>query len=78
MAYAPALVQKDNYMSIKELEHAVSQLSCDEMAAFSHWFDEFRAEQWDRQIESDILSGRLDAIGKRADADFESGRCTPL
>lgn len=36
------------------------------------------ADQWDRKIESDILEGRLDAAGKRADEDYEAGRCTPL
>jgi len=42
------------------------------------WFEEFAAEQWDRQIEADIAAGRLNAVGKRADEDFEAGRCTPL
>ena len=32
----------------------------------------------DRQIEVDILAGRFDAAGKRAEADFEAGRCKPL
>jgi hypothetical protein len=44
----------------------------------SHWFEEFLADQWDRRIEADILAGRLEAAGRRADEDFESGRCTPL
>ena len=65
-------------MSVEELELVVSSLTADELALFARWFDEFRAEQWDRQIESDVLAGKLDAAGKRADDDFESGRCTPL
>ena len=65
-------------MSIEELELVVSRLAEDELALFSRWFDEFRAEQWDRQIEADIPAGKLDAAGQRADNDFESGRCTPL
>ena len=28
------------------------------------------ADQWDHQIEADILAGRLDAAGKRADEDL--------
>ena len=28
------------------------------------WFEEFLAEQWDRQIEADILAGRLEAAGR--------------
>lgn len=65
-------------MSIEELEIVVSHLAADELDLFSKWFDEFRAQQWDRQIEADILAGRLDAAGQRADDDFESGRCNPL
>ena len=65
-------------MSIEELELVVSHLAADELDLFSQWFDEFRAQQWDRQIEADILAGKLDAAGQRADDDFESGRCTSL
>ncbi|MEK6280455.1 MAG: hypothetical protein AABN95_08905 [Acidobacteriota bacterium] len=65
-------------MTIEELEVVVSRLSPEELARFSEWFDEFLAEQWDRQIEVDVSTGRLDAAGKRADDDFEADRCTPL
>ena len=65
-------------MSVEELEVVVSRLSADEMARFSEWFDEFRAQLWDKQIEADILAGRFDAAGKRADEDLEAGRCTLL
>lgn len=65
-------------MSVEELELVVSRLAADEFALFSQWFDEFRSQQWDRQIEADILAGKLDPAGRRADDDFESGRCTSL
>jgi hypothetical protein len=65
-------------MSVEELQAAVAQLPAEELGRFSQWFEEFLAEQWDRQIEADILAGRLDAAGRRADEDFEAGRCTPL
>jgi hypothetical protein len=65
-------------MSVEELQAAVAQLPAEELGRFSQWFEEFLAEQWDRQIEADILAGRLDAAGRRADEDFEAGRCSPL
>ncbi len=65
-------------MSIEELQSAVTQLPAEELDRFSHWFEEFLSEQWDQRIESDILAGRLEAAGRRADENFESGRCTPL
>jgi len=45
---------------------------------FSEWFEEFLADQWDEQIEADILAGRLDGAGEQADKAFIAGRCTPL
>jgi hypothetical protein len=65
-------------MSVDELQAAISQLSTEELGRFSEWFEEYLANQWDRRIEADILAGRLDAAGRRADEDFEAGRCTPL
>lgn len=65
-------------MSVQDLEAAVSRLTKEELATFSQWFEEYMAEVWDRQIEADIHSGRFEAAGKRAKADYEAGRCTPL
>jgi len=64
-------------MSVEELEVVVSHLSPDDLARFADWFEEYLANQWDRQIEADILAGRLEKAGKRADDDLEAGRCTP-
>lgn len=61
-------------MSLQELESAISRLPADELSAFARWFDEYMADAWDRRIESDIKTGRLDEAGRRADADFEAGR----
>jgi len=65
-------------MSVQEIETAVARLSAEELSRFSQWFEEYVASQWDRQIEADILAGRFDAAGKRAEAEFEAGRCKPL
>jgi hypothetical protein len=48
------------------------------VTSFARWFEEFMADQWDKKIEVDILAGRLNSAGKRADEAFESGRATPL
>lgn len=65
-------------MTVPELEAAVTQLPRPELDRFAQWFEEYLADAWDRQIESDIKNGRLDETGRRADADFDAGRCTPL
>jgi len=65
-------------MSLPELEAAVAQLSADELSTFARWFEEYLADAWDRRIEADIRAGHLDEAGRRAEADFEAGRCRPL
>jgi hypothetical protein len=65
-------------MSVEELQEVVSHLSPEELSRFSAWFQEFAADEWDRRIEADVAAGLMDEAGRRADRDFEAGRCTPL
>jgi hypothetical protein len=48
-------------LNTQELKATVSKLSAGDLNEFTEWFEEFIAQQWDNQIESDILAGRLDA-----------------
>jgi hypothetical protein len=65
-------------VSLHELEIAVAQLPANDLAAFAQWFDEYRADAWDRRIEADMRAGKLDQAAAQSQADFEAGRCTPL
>lgn len=65
-------------MSAIELENAVQKLPPEELERFAEWFEHFIDNQWDKNFEADVASGRLDAVAKKADADFEAGLCTPL
>ena len=65
-------------MSVEELESVVSKLPPNELARFSEWFEEFIADQWDRQIEEDVFSGRLNDAVKRADEHYKAGRHTQV
>ena len=65
-------------MSVQEIERAITQLPTPELSQFATWFEEYQADQWDRQIEADALAGRLDALGTQADQEFEAGQCRPL
>jgi len=62
--------------SVNEIEEAVLRLSVAELAVFRAWFAEFDAEAWDRRIEDDVASGRLDALADEALEDLRAGRCT--
>jgi hypothetical protein len=65
-------------MSVQELESEVTRLSKQDLTAFVQWFEDFIADSWDKQIETDVAAGKLDHLAKQADAQFEAGRCTPL
>ena len=51
---------------IEKLEHEIARLSRDELNEFRDWFRHYDAEEWDRQIEEDALSGKLDALAEEA------------
>ena len=65
-------------MTITELEQAVTQLSEQELARFRAWFDEYYAQIWDKQIEEDAQSGRLDNLLSEVDEEYNAGLSKPL
>jgi hypothetical protein len=63
---------------LREIELAISQLSDEELVKFRTWFAEFDAINWDRQFETDVTAGRLDALADKALQDLGKGKCTDL
>jgi hypothetical protein len=51
---------------IEELEKKVQELSPTEFSLFREWFAAFDAENWDRQIESDVAEGKLGRLADEA------------
>ena len=56
--------------NVKSIEKAVESLAPSELAEFRRWFAEFDAAAWDKQIEQDATSGRLDDLAAEALADY--------
>lgn len=52
--------------SLKELEMAVESLPEKEYSQFRQWFLERDWERWDREIEADSASGKLDFLIREA------------
>jgi hypothetical protein len=63
---------------VEELANEVQQLSRDELAAFRDWFRKYDSDEWDREIEEDILAGRLDSLANEAIAEHKAGRTKEL
>jgi hypothetical protein len=45
---------------------------------FREWFAQFDAAAWDRQIEADLRSGKLDALAEKAKRGHAAGRSAKL
>jgi len=65
-------------MSVKEIETAITQLSATELAELMAWLTEYHAQAWDKQIEDDLESGRLDALLAEVDDEYNAGLAQPL
>ncbi|HJX27593.1 MAG TPA: hypothetical protein VJ885_06740 [Thermoanaerobaculia bacterium] len=63
---------------VEALEEEVRKLSPQEAARFRDWFLEYEAERWDRQIEEDARSGKLDSMAKKALEAYSAGKHTEL
>ena len=64
--------------NLEEIEKAIAELPVDQLARFRAWFEEFEATRFDRKIERDAASGRLDRLADQALADFRAGRAREL
>lgn len=61
---------------VETIEQQVEALSTSDLAAFRKWFQEFDAAAWDRQIEEDAKTGRLDRLADAALEALKAGKCT--
>ncbi len=60
--------------TVREIEEAVENLPKPELDKFRTWFDKFDAGVWDKQLEKDVQSGKLDSLADQALKDLENGK----
>lgn len=65
-------------MSVEEIEKAITKLSAKDRAKLRAWLKERDAEAWDKQIERDAESGKLDKLIKESERDFAKGHYRKL
>ncbi len=63
---------------VEKIEHEVATLSPPELAKFRVWYAEFDADAWDRQIEQDVVDGKLDVLASQALEAHRMGKTKAL
>jgi len=59
---------------VKALEKEIESLSPEELAELRDWLLELDWKKWDRQIEKDASTGKLDKLFKQSLADHKAGK----
>ena len=59
---------------VEALEEEIGKLSAVELAELRAWFAEREADEWDREIERDAASGKLDKLFEKSVADHRAGK----
>ena len=65
-------------MSIAEIEAAIIRLPAKDVAALMTWLEDYHARLWEKQIEDDLETGRLDGLLADVDEEYEAGSAQPL
>ena len=63
---APSRLCYSQPMTVEDIEKAIAELAPNELARFRAWFEEFDAARFDRKIERDARTGKLDRLADEA------------
>ena len=63
---------------VEMLEREIAKLAPEELAIFREWFSTFDAKTWDRQLEVDAETGKLNAVAESALSEYRAGKTRPL
>lgn len=64
--------------TVDEIKSAIESLPEDKFAQLRKWFSEKDWERWDKEIEKDIESGKLDFLVKEAEREKKEGKLEDL
>ena len=59
---------------VQALEEEIEKLSPAELAELQEWLAEREADAWDREIDRDAASGKLDKLFEKSLADHRAGK----
>ena len=64
--------------TLEYLEQQVLQLSSEDLEKFRAWFLELDHQLWDKEIEADFRTGKLDCLINEARAELKAGKTRTL
>ncbi len=64
--------------TLLEIEAAIKQLPESDVRQLAAWLQTYLDETWDRQIEEDLTSGKLDNLIAQAEADIAANNVRDL
>ena len=67
-----------NRVSVNEIKKAIEHLSVEERLDLMQWLEQYKEDDWDRQISADAASGKLDFLAKEASQAKQYGKLKPL
>jgi hypothetical protein len=57
-------------ITLLEVESAIQQLPENDARSLAQWLQEYLDDRWDRQMEEDLESGKLDRLLASSEADI--------
>ena len=64
--------------TIEKIEAEALKLSPEELSELMERLLMLDEDRWDKQIEEDVAAGKLDALGKKALAEYDAGNCRQI
>ena len=61
-----------------EVEAAIEQMAEAEIRDLAKWLQIYLDQRWDHQLETDLATGKLDALIARAESDIEINQVREL
>lgn len=64
--------------TLEQIEAAILNLPKNEFEQLKTWLSNLDYQRWDKQLEQDIIQGKLEALASEAISEFETGNCREI
>lgn len=64
--------------TLSDIEKAIKELPTEEARKLADWLDRYLDDAWDRQMQNDLKTGKLDDFIAKVESDIEANRVRNL